>query len=95
MHLTEGVTVMSLYASLLQKISLRMNHLCEIALNRKLLCKFERCCKFLSCIKAKLCNRSHSQLDLPVCKNMFLPFHLQLLQFQTRAKCVGQGRQLA
>jgi len=95
MHLTEGVTVMSLSASILQKISLHMNHLCEIALNRKLLYKFEMCCKFLSCIKANLCNRSHSQLDLPVYKNMFLPFHLQLLQFQPCAKCVGQGSHLA
>jgi len=32
-HLTEGVIVMSLSASLLQKISMHMNHLCEIALN--------------------------------------------------------------
>ena len=51
-------------------------------------------CKFWSCIKAKLCNRSHSQLDLPVGKNMALPFHLQLLQFQLRGKCVGLGGQL-
>jgi len=34
------------------------------------------------------------QLDLPVYKNMALPFHLQLLQFQPRGKCVGQGGQL-
>jgi len=51
-------------------------------------------CNFWSCIKAKLCNRSHSQLDLPVCKNMALPFHLQLMQFQPRGKCGGQGGQL-
>jgi len=36
-HLTEGVTVMSHSASVLQKISMHMNHLCEIASNRKLL----------------------------------------------------------
>jgi len=36
-----------------------MNHLCEIALNRKYLCKFEKC-KFSSCIEAKLCNGSHN-----------------------------------
>jgi len=33
-HLTEGVTVMSLSASLLQKISLHMNDLCKIAPNK-------------------------------------------------------------
>ena len=31
----------------------------------------------------------------PVCKNMALPFHLQLLQFQPRGKCVGRGGHLA
>jgi len=29
-----------------------------------------------------------------VCKNVALPFHLQLLQFQPRDQCVGQGGQL-
>jgi len=52
-------------------------------------------CKFWSCIKANLCNRSHLQWDLPVCKSMALPFHPQLLQFQPRGKCVGWGGQLA
>jgi len=33
-HLTEGVTVMSLPASHLQKISLHMNHQCKIAPNK-------------------------------------------------------------
>jgi len=60
----------------------------------KVIVLIEMWCKFLSCIKAKLCNRSHLQLDLPVCKNMALPFHLQLLQFQPHGKCVGQGGQL-
>jgi hypothetical protein len=32
-NLTEGVTVMSLSASILQKIIVHMNHLCEITLN--------------------------------------------------------------
>jgi urease accessory protein UreF len=59
-QLTEGVTVMSLSASLLQKINMHMNCVCKIALNRKLLRDFEKCCKFLSRIKAKLCSRSHN-----------------------------------
>jgi hypothetical protein len=50
--------------------------------------------RFSSCIKAKLYNRSHSRLNLPVCKNMVLPIHPQLLQFQNRGKCVGRGRHL-
>jgi hypothetical protein len=94
-HWTEGVTVMSLSASLLQKIILHMDHLCEIALNRKLLRKFEKCCKFSGWIEAQLCNSSHSQLDVPVCRNMALPVHPQLLQFQPLGKCVGRGGLLA
>jgi len=54
----------------------------------------EMWCKFLIYIKERLYNRSHSQSDLPVCENMALPFHLQLLQFQPQGKCVGQGGQL-
>jgi len=73
-----------------------MDHLCcEIALNWKLLCKFENWCKFSSRIKAKLYNSSHLQLDLPVCKNMALPVNPKLLQFQPCGKCVGRGGHLA
>ena len=61
----------------------------------KIIALIQMWCKFWSCIKAKLCNRSHLQWDLPVCKNMALPFHPQLLQFQPRGKCVGWGGQLA
>jgi hypothetical protein len=50
-----------------------MDHLYKIAFNRKMWHQFENFCNFSSCTKAQLCNRSHLQLDLPVCKNMVLP----------------------
>jgi hypothetical protein len=49
---TDGVTVKPLSASLLQKIRVAVDHLCQITLNQKLLCKFENFCKFSNCIKA-------------------------------------------
>jgi len=52
-HVTDGLTVTSLSASLLHKISVPVDHLCEITLNRKLSHKFEKWYKFSSCIKAK------------------------------------------
>lgn len=45
-HITDGVIVTSLSVSLLQKISVAMDHLCQIALNWKLSCKSEKWCKF-------------------------------------------------
>jgi hypothetical protein len=51
--MTDGVTVTSLPASLLQKISATMDCLCQVALNRKLSHKFEKLCKFSSHVKAK------------------------------------------
>jgi hypothetical protein len=53
--MTEGVTVMSLPASLLQKISATMDHLCQIMLNQKLLCKLKKLCNFSSNINMKAC----------------------------------------
>jgi len=53
MHVTDGVTVMSLLVSLLQKISVDTDCLCQIALNQNLSCKFEKWSKFSRCIKAK------------------------------------------
>jgi len=41
-HITDGMTVMSLSSSLLQKISVAMDDLCQIALNQKLSHKFEK-----------------------------------------------------
>jgi hypothetical protein len=52
-NVTDGVTVTSLPASLQQKISATTDRLCQIALNRKLLHKFEKWCKFSSRVKAK------------------------------------------
>ena len=54
-HVTYGVTVTSLPASLLQKMSANTDCLSEIALNRKLPRKFEKWCKFSSHVKPKLC----------------------------------------
>ena len=54
MHVTDGVTVTSLSASLLQKISVATDHLCQIALNRTLSRKFEKWCKLSIRMKAKL-----------------------------------------
>jgi hypothetical protein len=45
-HMTNGVTVTSLCASLLLKIRVAVDCLCQIALNRKLSPKFEKWCKF-------------------------------------------------
>jgi len=52
-HVTDGLTVMSLSASLLQKISAATDRLCQIALNRTLSRKFEEWCKLSSHVKAK------------------------------------------
>jgi hypothetical protein len=52
-HVSEGMTMMSCPACLLQKISETTDHLCHIALNQKLLCKFKKWCTFSSCDKAK------------------------------------------
>jgi hypothetical protein len=56
-HVTDGVTVTSLSASLLNKINVAMDHLCQITLNWKLLHKFAKWCKFSSRIKAKSCKQ--------------------------------------
>jgi hypothetical protein len=52
---TDGMAVMSLSASLIEKISAAADHLWQITLKWKLLYKFEKRCKFLSHIKTKLC----------------------------------------
>ena len=54
-RVTDCVTLMSLYASLLRKIIVAADCLCQVALNQKLLCKFQNWCKFSSLLKAKLC----------------------------------------
>jgi hypothetical protein len=52
--MTDGMKVTSLSASLLQKISVAMDHICQMALNLKLLLKFEKWSKFQCRVKAKL-----------------------------------------
>jgi len=41
-HVTDGMTVTSLSASLLQKIRVAKDFVCQIVLNRILLCKFKK-----------------------------------------------------
>jgi hypothetical protein len=55
----DGVTVMSLSASLLQKISVATDRLCQVALNRKLTPKFQKWCKFSSRVEVKLHKVDH------------------------------------
>jgi hypothetical protein len=50
------MSVLSLSASLLQKISADMDHLCQIALNWKLSHTFKTFCKYLSHVKANCAN---------------------------------------
>jgi hypothetical protein len=56
-HVTDDVSVMSLSASLLQKISAATHRLYQIALKRKLSRKFEKCCKFSIRVKARSRNK--------------------------------------
>jgi hypothetical protein len=51
--MTDGVTVVSLSASLLQKISAVTYRLRQISIYLNLAHKFEKWCKFSSCVKAK------------------------------------------
>jgi len=50
--MTDGVTVMSLSAILLQKISAATKRLCQIVVNQELSCTFEKWCKVSSHGKA-------------------------------------------
>jgi hypothetical protein len=50
-QLTECVTVMSLSASLPQKINMNTYHMCEITLNRKLMQKFKSYVNFQVALK--------------------------------------------
>lgn len=52
-HVTDGMTVMSLPAGLLQKITATTECLWQTNLNQKLLHKFKKWCKFLSRVTAK------------------------------------------
>ena len=68
-HMTDGMTVTSCSASLLQKKSAAMDSLCQIVLNWKLSRKFETWYKFSSCITTKSQTkkkRNCVKWDLPV-----------------------------
>jgi len=58
--MTDGVTVISLSAIILQEITAAMNHLCQIVVNQELLCAFEKWCKFSSHVKAKSHNKKET-----------------------------------
>jgi len=58
--MTDGMTVISLSASLRQHISMTKDSLCKITSNQKLSRKLEKWCKFSSHVKAKsLKNKGH------------------------------------
>ena len=86
---------MSLSASLLQKINMLMNRLCEIALNKKLLHKCEEWWKFSSLIKAKLCNIKSLTIS-PACMQKYgFASSPSAFQFQPHGKCIGRRGHLA
>jgi len=60
-HITDCVTVTSLAASLLQKISVATDHLCQIMLNRKLRVNSKSAGHFQVALK-----ENHIKWDLPV-----------------------------
>jgi hypothetical protein len=66
-HMTDGMAMMSLSASLLQKISAATDRLCQITLKGKLLCKFKEWYKFSSNIKVKL-RKKKSHKTRPTCR---------------------------
>jgi len=67
MHLTEGVTVMPLCWPFTED---KLAHESSMwnCIKLKVIVLIQMWCKFWSCIKTKLCSRSHSQLDLPCAK---------------------------
>jgi len=66
MYVTDGMTVASLFANFLQKMSAAMVDLCQIVLNQALSCKFKKWWKFSSCVKVKSHKKKHINPDLPV-----------------------------
>jgi hypothetical protein len=73
-HMTVGMTLTSLSASLLQKISSAMDCPCQIALNWKLSRILERWCKFSVCVKAKSCTKKLCKTR-PACINILFIVH--------------------
>ena len=67
-HMSNGVTVMPLTASLLRTISAAKECLCQIMLYRKLSRKFKKWCKVSSRINVKLCEKK-SHKTRPACND--------------------------
>jgi len=65
-RVTAGVTVMLLPSSALQKIIGATDCLCQIALNQKLFCKFEKWCTFQVTLNENHTKRAGIKGDLPV-----------------------------
>lgn len=65
-YMTDGVTVMPFSANLLQKVSVAMDHLCQIALNQKLPSKFQKWCKLSTHVKQNWAKRNQRKQNLPV-----------------------------
>ena len=65
-HMTDGVTVTSFSANLLQKVSVAMDHLCQIALNQKLSSKFQKWCNLSNHVKQNWAKRNHMKWNQPV-----------------------------
>ena len=75
-HVTDGVTVMSLSASLVQKIRAPMDRLCQIALNWKLTHEFKKQFKFSSCMTPKSWKKNPMKWDLPALSDFLFLFQL-------------------
>jgi hypothetical protein len=63
---TDDVTVMSLPASLLQKVRVTTDRLCQIALNRKLSCQFKSGVNFQITLKQNRTKQNRVKRELPV-----------------------------
>ena len=74
------VTVPSLTASLLHKLSEATDRLCQIALNQKLKHKFEKWCKFSSHIQAILCKEKSSKRRRTCITYLLTPWSRVLLE---------------
>ena len=61
-HVTDGITVTSLSTNFLQKVSAATDHLCQIAINRILLHKFEKWRTSSSHVKVKLCKKNSHKM---------------------------------
>jgi len=82
-HVTDGMTVESLPASLQHKTRVAMDCGGQIALNRKLSHKFRKWCKFSSHVKTKTSKKKSHKMR-PACiylnraENFFLLHHLKI-----------------